>query len=163
MKDKILCVMAGYDSITDQQLSNIQNKLYEKGYVGNQTKSLPQHITLGVFPVDKEQELIDLVHNVARDTKPFKITLNHIGIFGGGEVLFLSPDVNYELLTLKEHFGESQGWTPHSTMLIDSVDKIAGAISIVLECFSPFRGQIQNIHLYEFWPTRHILTVSLAE
>jgi hypothetical protein len=46
MKDKFLCVMAGYDDNTENKLSDIQNKLYEKGFVGNHTKNLPQHITL---------------------------------------------------------------------------------------------------------------------
>ena len=56
MSDKALYIMAGYDDKTEKYLANIQNKLYENGYIGTHTKNLPQHITLGSFPTDKEEE-----------------------------------------------------------------------------------------------------------
>ncbi len=161
MKDKFLCVMAGYDDDTEKKLSEIQDKLLDNGFVGKQTKDLPQHITLGTFPADKEEELIHLLHQVAKESKQFEISFNHIGIFGGSEVLFIAPDSNYNLLKLKEYFGDSFDWTPHTTMLIDEAEIIYKAIPIVAESFQAFQGQVQNIHLYEFWPTRHILTLSL--
>lgn len=163
MKDKFLCVMAGYDDNTEKILSEIQNKLYEKGFIGNHTKDLPQHITLGTFPVMKESEVANLIRKVAKDTRQFKITFNHVGIFGGSEVLFVAPDTNYNLLRLKENFGESFDWTPHTTMLIDEAENIIRAIPIVTENFKSFQGQVQSIHLYEFWPTRHILTMSFEQ
>lgn len=163
MMDKFLCVMAGYDVNTEKKLSDIQNKLKEKGFVGNQTKDLPQHITLGTFPVNKEGEVIKLLNKVAKETRQFEITFNHIGIFGGSEVLFIAPDANYNLLKLKENFGESFDWTPHTTMLIDEAENIFRAIPIVAEYFKSFQGQVQAIHLYEFWPTRHILTISFEQ
>ncbi len=162
MEDKFLCVMAGYDDNTEKQLAEIQNKLYENGFSGNHTKDLPQHITLGTFPFDKEREIVELVKKVANETKQFEITFNHIGIFGGSEVLFIAPDANYSLIKLKEYFGESFGWTPHTTMLIDKVENIHKAIPIVTENFSSFQGKVQSIHLYEFWPTRHIITLPLV-
>jgi 2'-5' RNA ligase len=152
--------MAGYDDNTERQLSEIQNKLYEEGFCGNHTKDLPQHITLGTFSVDKERELVNLVKKVAKETRNFDITFSHIGIFGGSEVLFIAPDTNYSLLKLKENFGEIFEWTPHTTMLIDNVENIFSALPIVSGNFSSFRGQVQNIHLYEFWPTRHILSIT---
>ncbi|MBP1754692.1 MAG: 2-5 ligase, partial [Firmicutes bacterium] len=102
MKDKFLCVMAGYDDNTEKKLSDIQNKLYEKGFVGNHTKDLPQHITLGSFPVNKEEDIVNLLKKVAKETRQFEINFNHIGIFGGSQVLFIAPDTNYSLLKLKE-------------------------------------------------------------
>ena len=160
MENKFLCIMAGYDDNTERQLSEIQNKLYEKGFCGNHTKDLPQHITLGTFPVDKERELVNLLKKVAKETRRFDITFNHIGIFGGSQVLFIAPDTNYSLLKLKENFGESFDWTPHTTMLIDNVENIFSATKILTEKFSSFQGQVQNIHLYEFFPSRHILTLT---
>ncbi len=161
MMDKFLCVMAGYDINTEKRLSDIQNKLYEKGFVGNHTKDLPQHITLGTFPVDKEGEVFNLLNKVSKETRQFDITFNHIGIFGGSQVLFIAPDTNYSLLKLKENFGDSFNWTPHTTMLIDKTENVSRAMPIVVEYFEAFQGQVQTIHLYEFWPSRHILTVSL--
>jgi 2'-5' RNA ligase len=163
MKDKFLCVMAGYDDNTEKKLSDIQNNLYEKGFVGNHTKNLPQHITLGTFPVNKEEEVVNLLKKVAKETRQFEITFNHIGIFGGSEVLFIAPDTNYSLLKLKENFGESFDWTPHTTMLIDEAENIIRAIPIVAEYFKKFQGRVQTIHLYEFWPARHILTISFEQ
>ena len=77
--------------------------------------------------------------------------------------MFIAPDTNYNLLQLKENFGDSFDWTPHTTMLIDDIDHIMSAIPIVLKNFKSFQGQVQSIHLYEFWPTRHILSVNLAD
>jgi len=159
MKDKFLCVMAGYDDNTEKLLADIQNKLYENGFDGNHTKGLPQHITLGTFPVDKESDIVALVTKIANETRQFEITFNHIGIFGGSKVLFIAPDTNYSLLQLKENFGECFNWTPHTTMLIDDVENINRAMPIVAEYFRSFKGQVQTIHLYEFWPTRHIMTL----
>lgn len=161
MENKFLCVMAGYDDNTERKLSELQNKLYELGFSGRHTKELPQHITLGTFPDDQEEELIELVKKVSMETSKFDISFNHIGIFGGSEVLFIAPDTSESLLKLKGHFGESFGWTPHTTMLIDHKEEIFRALPMVADHFSSFQGQVQNIHLYEFWPTRHILTVDL--
>ena len=47
-------------------------------------------------------------------------------------------------------------------MLIDTPDMTLKAIPVVLSEFSSFRGRITTLYLYEFWPTRHILTVKLT-
>lgn len=161
MADKALYVLAGYDSETERDLSSLQNKLYEKGFSGQQTKNIPQHITLGSFPVEMEQALIARLQAVAQETTEFPVTFNHIGIFGGAKVLFIAPDCNRELLALKDNFGKEQGWTPHTTMLIDEPEVILQAAKIILEQFSSFAGNVTTLHLYEFWPTRHILSVEL--
>ncbi|WP_040949037.1 2'-5' RNA ligase family protein [Gorillibacterium massiliense] len=158
MDKKILCVLAGYDDNTEQHLAAMQNKLYEKGFVGTHTKDLPQHITLGTLSVEKETELINLVIRVSQEIKPIDITFNHIGIFNGSNVLFVAPDPNSNLFKLKESFGESYNWTPHTTMLIDKPENIYAALPALAGNFKSFQGSIQNIHLYEFWPSRHILS-----
>lgn len=163
MQDKALYILAGYDSDTEKALSALQNTLYEKGFSGQQTKNIPQHITLGSFPVEMEEELVARLKNTAAATKEFGVTFNHIGIFGGGKVLFVAPDTNKELLKLKEQFGKTEGWTPHTTMLIDDPKIIMQAAPVVLERFSSFAGKVTALHLYEFWPTRHILSVDLRK
>lgn len=156
MDKKFLCVMAGYDETTEKYLAGIQQKLYDKGYIGEHTKNLPQHITLGTFEVEKEEEIKELVCRVARSAKAFSITFNHVGIFGGARVLFVAPDPNRSLLELKQIFGDSHDWTPHTTMLIDQPEKIYEALPIVIEDFKSFEGKVTSLHLYEFWPTRFI-------
>lgn len=154
--EKFLCVMAGYDKNTETLLAKLQNNLYENGYIGEQTKNLPQHITLGTYEVSWEREIKELIKEVSNKTKPFSITFNHIGIFGGSEVLFIAPDPNRSLLDLKENFGESYNWTPHTTMLIDKSNIICKALPLIANEFHAFEGHIENIYLYEFWPTRYI-------
>lgn len=163
MADKALYILAGYDTETQAQLSTIQSQLYDQGFTGTHTKGIPQHITLGSYPVEKEKELIDTLYRLSRSSKSFEITFNHVGIFGGSRVLFIAPDASHELLSLKESFGSSHGWTPHTTMLIDEKKTIMKALPIVLDAFSSFNGKVTTLHLYEFWPTRHILTVQFAE
>jgi 2'-5' RNA ligase len=163
MNDKFLCVLAGYDSITAEIILNLQNDLYNSGYSGTQTKDIPHHITLGTFPIEKENELILLLNRIATEHRRFDISFNHIGIFGGAKVLFVAPDTNTELLNLKECFEENKNWTPHSTLLIDEPDKIVSALPIVMNRFKPMNGKIIELLLYEFWPTRHIATVSLQK
>ena len=163
MEDKALYILAGYDEKTETHLSGIQARLYARGFTGTHTKGIPQHITLGSYPVDREAHLIDLLHQLSKSTGSFEITFNHAGIFGGSRVLFIAPDVSHDLLSLKEHFGDSHGWTPHTTMLIDEPELILKALPVVMDAFSSFSGRVTSLHLYEFWPTRHILTVQLTQ
>lgn len=161
MEDKALYILAGYDDKTEEHLAGIQNKLYEQGFVGVHTKNLPQHITMGSFPVEKEEELKEQLKELSRNASPIDVTFNHVGIFQGGKVLFIAPDPSKEMLDLKENFGSSYDWTAHTTMLIDETDVLCKALPIVLDNFSSFAGKISYLHLYEFFPSRHILTVKL--
>ncbi len=161
MIKKYLCVMTGYDDTTEKYFKEIQGKLYDAGFSGTQTKDLPMHITLGVFSPDKENELIDKLTSVVNTTEAFDISFNHIGIFQGSRVLFIAPDTNKSLLDLKEAFGDSFGWTAHTTMLIDEPNNIYKAAPIVLDNFSSYIGKVTTLHLFEFFPKRRILTVHL--
>jgi len=161
MADKALYILAGYDDMTEEHLSSIQNRLYDEGFIGTHTKNIPQHITLGSFPTEKEQELICDLKRLSKTVAPFEITFNHVGIFGGARVLFIAPDSSEKLLCLKKHFGSAYNWTPHTTMLIDAPDTIYKALPVVMENFSAFSGKVTALHLYEFFPTRHILSVTL--
>lgn len=161
MSDKRLYILAGYDQQTEDRLQSIQNRLYETGFTGTQTKDIPLHITLGYYPSDKakESELEEFIQALAEKTEAFDITLNSVSIFEEGRVLFIAPDVNKKLIELKENFGDSYNWTAHTTMLIDEPCVILEALPTVLNEFSPLHGKITALHLYEFFPTRHIKTV----
>lgn len=166
MAEKALYILAGYDAESDKRLSELQNKLYEQGFSGEHTKDIPQHITLGSYPNEKEGALIEQMRKIAESGKLVEVALNHVGVFPGAKVLFVAPDINRELLELKESFGESSDvfdWTPHTTMLIDEPETIYKALPSVMESFVPFKGKIAVLHLYEFFPTRHILSVKIGE
>ena len=147
MENKFLCLMAGYDDNTENHLAGVQKKLYAVGLTGQHTKNIPQHITLQTYPTEQETEVVRMLQN--------------IGIFTGGKVLFIAPDKDTDLIALKERFGPSFDWTPHTTMLIDEPENIQKAVPLVMKEFSSFNGKVTSLHLYEFWPTRHILTVHL--
>ena len=161
MSEKTLYVLAGFDPAAELHLTEIQSKLYEQGFTGTHTKNIPQHFTLASFPTDQETELISLLRKVSAETAPFEITFNHIGIFEGERVLFLSPAFSTRLLNLKNQFGDDPNWTPHATMLIDTPQQISKAVPILMDRFASFTGTITTLHLYEFFPTRHILSVHL--
>ena len=161
MENKSLYVLAGYDGITDSILANLQQQLFARGFLGSQTPDIPSHITLGSFDTSREAELIGKVQAVAKDTGPIKITFSHVGIFGGAKVLFVAPDTNHRLLTMKEEFGDSDQWAPHTTMLIDEPEVIFRAMPVLLEHFKAFSGCIEYLYLYEFWPARLILREKL--
>ena len=163
MADKALYILAGYDGETEKYLSGIQNELYAQGFAGTHTKGIPQHITMGSFPTKREAELIALLKRLSKEETAFEVTFNHVGIFGGGKVLFIAPDTSAQMLALKERFGGSDNWTPHTTMLIDQPEVIYRALPVVMNSFKAFRGRITALHLYEFFPTRHILSVDLDD
>ena len=162
MQDKFLCVLAGYDDETECRLSSFQNSLYDAGFTGTQTKDIPMHITVGRFPVEEEESAASLVRRAAAVTQPFEVSLSHVGMFAGSQVLFVAPDGKRELLELREHFGASHGWVPHTTMLIDRPEEVYRALPVLMGAFVPSCGTVTCLHLYEFFPSRHILTVPLG-
>jgi|GEM_PF-578211 Sortase and related acyltransferases len=161
--NKMLYILAGYDDASEEILAGFQNLLYEKGFVGTHTKNIPMHITLGSFPTDREEMLKELLRRLSSEVDSFEVTFNHLGIFNGARVLFAGPDINDDLLILKEKCSDSFHWTPHTTLLIDEPDEIFRATPYVLHEFKPFVGKINSLHLYEFFPTRHIMSVNLRD
>lgn len=164
MKDKFLCVMAQYDEETEQKLKKIQKILLDNGFKGKQTPNLPNHITLGTFEISEEEILKEKIKRVSNNFQSFDIKLNNIGLFGL-DVLFIAPLVSYELLSLQQYFSSKYAddldWTAHTTMLIESSDVIQRALPLLAENFKGFRGRIESISLYEFWPTRFIIEEKL--
>lgn len=162
MAEKSLYVLLGFERETEMCLWRMQEELYAAGFSGRQTKGLHPHVTLGEFPLDEETNRTEQLKQVARQFSSFQLTFNHVGIFDGGEVLFIAPDVSAELLAIKERFGSSFNWTPHVTMLIDAPSVISCAVPHLTKQFQAFAGWVNRISLYEFQPSRHILTLGLG-
>ena len=166
MAEKKLYVLAGYDNRTECVLAGMQNKLYELGFCGIQTKNIPMHFTLGSYDMDQEEELKERLVKTAETHDAFSVSFNHIGLFRfpQNDVLFIAPEVSREMLCLKDSFMDSKdrfNWSPHTTLLIDEAEMIQKAIPVVMDGFAPVEGKVKVLHLYEFWPTRHILSVQL--
>ena len=164
MKDKFLCIMAQFDKETELRLKEIQKVLLDNGFVGKQTPNIPNHIALGSFDVSQEMMIKERMKMVSEHFQSFDIKLNNIGLFGL-DVLFIAPSVNHELLNLQKYFNndyaDGLGWTAHTTMLIDDHEIIQKALPYLAENFKSFKGRIESISLYEFWPTRFILEEKL--
>ena len=166
MDNKALYVLVGYDDETEKTLSGLQNMLYDLGFEGSQTKNIPMHFTLGSYDTEREEELKVRLQKAANDHKAFKVSFTQIDLFQNpaNDVLFITPEDNKEMLSLKEDFSDKKDrypWAAHTTMLIDKPEIIRDAKEIVSNEFKPFSGRVEKLYLYEFWPTRHIMTVQL--
>ncbi|MBO6299492.1 MAG: GNAT family N-acetyltransferase [Lachnospiraceae bacterium] len=167
MADKLLYVLAGYDDDTEERLSGMQNKLYELGFFGVQTKNIPMHFTLGSFETEREEEMKERLIRLSKSVREFAVDLSKIGLFQNPSepVLFVKLEESREILELREHFKDNVDvfpWAAHTTLLIDKPEVIREAQKHVMEEFCPFSGKVTTLHLYEFFPARHILSVRLT-
>lgn len=159
-ENKQLFIMAGFDPETERRLKRWET-LLEGGCPGQQTKDVPHHITLGMYPPELEEQVKALVEQAARETASFTVSFQHLGLFSGGRVLFVAPSVNRPLLNLKERFGSDIAWTAHATLLIDEPERVLSAVGPAIGMFEPFEGRVERIFLHEFFPNRYILDLPL--
>ena len=152
--DKFLCVLGIYDEDTQRVLNEYQQAVLREGFTGRQTMGIPFHVTLGTFPMDRQAELGEKLRRLSME--PIQAYFNHMGLFEGQQVLFLAPDVNRELLALKEAFNDEKGWTAHTTILIDEREKTLRGLEILGERFRRFSGRIERVALYAFFPAEKL-------
>ncbi|MBO4630297.1 MAG: 2'-5' RNA ligase family protein [Lentisphaeria bacterium] len=165
MAEQFLTLMADFDDDSQEIMSAWYNTLNYAGFIGSQTPNLPFHISMATFPLEKDQEAVELTNRVAGEFSPISVHISHIGIFAPGKVLFGAPERNAELDLLhnacETNPTQQRPWTPHITLLIDEPSKICEALPVVLKSFNPFVGRIIRLHLCAFWPTREILSIEL--
>lgn len=160
-----LYVLAQFDDETQTILSGYDRILRRHGFTGTQTKNIPYHFTLGSQAAGRETDLLREIDTICAETKAIDIRLDHIGLFGLN-VLFIEPNMNFELQRLQQRFFADCGngyhlWTPHATILIDESETIQEALPILAENFKPLHAKIQSIGLYTFSPTRLIKACGL--
>lgn len=165
MADKELYLLAQFDEVTEKKLEGYYEVLQEHGFVGKQTKNIPYHFTLGSYYTDYEEQLIHKMDEVCSNTYCIDFSLDHIGLFGL-KVLFVEPNMNFELLNLQKSFFNNCGngyhpWSAHATILMDEPEVILRALPIVVDNFKAFKAQIKSVGLYEFFPTRFIKECNL--
>ena len=158
MQEKKLYLLANFDNETQCVLAGYYNVLCQHGFVGNQTKDIPYHFTLGSRTVACESQTLNDLERICAKTPPIEINLGYVGLFGLN-VLFIGPNMNIGLLQLQQSFFPDCGsglhyWAAHATILIDRPETILQALPILAENFKPFRACIESISLYEFFPTR---------
>ena len=146
-------------------MSGWYSKIKEVGFTGTQTPRLPYHISLATFPLEKEQEAVELMQKVAAEFAPVSVHISHVGMFAGGKVLFGAPELSSELALLHKACAketiQQYPWTPHVTLLIDEPETVYAAIPVLMKSFYPFVGKITRLHLCAFWPKREIAAVEL--
>jgi len=166
MAEKFLTLMADFDNDTQQRMSGWYNALKEAGFTGTQTPGLPFHISMAMFPLDKEMEAIELMRKAAAGFSWLPVHISHIGMFAGGKVLFGAPEMNAKLISLHDacemDTNQKNPWTPHVTVLIDEPETVYAALSVFVKSFYPFVGKITRLHLCAFWPKREIATAELT-
>ena len=160
MQNKALYILAQFDEETQNILTDYYNILCQNGFIGNQTKDIPYHFTLGSCDVGCEEQLIDMLDEVCSNTNYIDISLSYIGLFGQN-VLFIAPSMNFELLNLQQSFFTDGScgchkWVAHATLLLDEPETILKAIPIITDKFKPFKARIESVGLYEFFPARFI-------
>ena len=162
-----MCLIATFDEETSKRMKEIEHIINEAGIIGEQTLDIPHHITLAYFDISREEEIKQLLHDVCTKTKSFDLDFSHIGLFGL-RVMFLAPDVNKQLFELHQVFdrdciNNSEGWTPHATILIDEAENIQKALSLVAQDFQQLHAKVESVQLYEFFPTRFIAECDLQD
>lgn len=166
MAEKFIVLMADWDDKTQKVLSGWYEELRKQGFVGNQTPNLPYHISLVTFPLEKENEAVELIKKVAVKTAPASVHLSHIGLFAGGKILFGAPERNVQLDKLHDACDigivQEYPWTPHTTILIDEPEVVHSALPTLIKTFHPLVGTISRLHLCAFWPTREIAAFDLT-
>lgn len=152
-----LGLIAELDERAEAEFQRLDDALQAQGLTGRQTRNVPYHITLGLYPEAMEDKLIELVDQNCGKLRSFPVTFQHIGLFGL-DVLFLGPDPSHELLDLHKQFElvPDDCWSPHSTLYIDDRDKVLQAIPIIAERFSRIEATVERVGLYRF-PPSHLL------
>ena len=166
MAESFLTLMADYCEEDQQRISVWYDTLQTAGFTGTQTPGLNHHISLATFPLEQEAEAIALTKRIAAEYSCVNADIRHVGVFPGGKVLFAAPDMSPELVAIQQACsnGPVNGypWTPHTTMLIDTPERIGEALPVLMAAFTPIRAKITHLHLCAFWPTREILTIKLT-
>lgn len=156
MNDReFLTVMAVFDCETQSMLGKIQNYLIENVSNGTQTMGIPFHLTLGSYPVNNLDEVIEKIESVAQTTESFDIKFVGYGKFGN-KVFFLEPEISQELLELRKYFecdyANGFDWVPHATLFCGEDDEIIKAEQIATKLDFPLSAKIVGIELGKFFP-----------
>ena len=161
MEEKRTYLIARLDEASNRALSSIYDLLRAEGLQGTQVADFPYHITLGSFETAFEPSVIASTERVCRERAPFRVHINHIGLFGEN-VLFLAPAASTGLLSLHEALLRRQpavdihDWVPHVTLLMDDPENIRKALPIVMRAFSPMLSTLSGVGVYEYAPPRFI-------
>lgn len=167
MAESFLTLMAEYCDADQEKIAVWYDAVQNAGFEGTQTKGLKHHISLCTFPLEMEEEAIEITKSVAAQFQKIQVDIRHVGVMPGGKVLFAAPDMCDALTNLQQASDQGKHigfpFLPHTTMLIDDADAIGKALPVLMQHFTPISATIDRLHLCAFWPTRHIIEVKLND
>ena len=156
-KDKFLTVYAVLDDESQKALTELQNQILKNFPNGTQTMGIPFHISLGSFPIDMEEELIERMKKLQNQMKPSSIELVGMDHFNY-QVIFIKPKLTEELKTLhlafQGNYSDGFSWVPHITLYCGKEEE--GKEIINQFSVSKRTAKIIGIEMGEFFPTRII-------
>ena len=163
---KFLTVMAVFDDETQKLLAIMQATLIERVGEGTQTMGIPFHLTLGSYPTDAVDEVVEKIKRVAADSHSFDVQLVAYKTFSD-RVLFLEPTVPEELLELRKSFecdyANGFEWVPHATVFCGNEDEVRRGKALLPEIREPICSKIVGIELGEFFPARKIIRINFEK
>ncbi|MBQ1769946.1 MAG: 2'-5' RNA ligase family protein [Turicibacter sp.] len=168
MEEKYYYLMALFDEKTNNYFHLL------KSYIdlpANPSSIFLPHLTLGAYMKVDEDELCHWIEGQCKKLHQVVLNFNHLGLFAL-KVLFIAPQPSTELVQMHQliherydnDYGEigynytiqSNNWVPHVTLLMDDKEKILNALPILNEKFTPFKGNIVSLALYEYHTLREI-------
>ena len=163
---RFLTVMAVFDKQTQDILGEIQSFFIQNISSGSQTMGIPFHLTLGSYPTDELDNVIEKIKTVAEKAKPFDIKLMSYGHFGD-KVLFLEPEITDELKDLRKCFecdyANGFEWVPHATLFCGDGDEVARAMASAPKIDFPIFAEIVGIELGEFFPAEKKFNIDFKQ
>ena len=160
-QEKFLTIYAVLDKETQGILTNLQNQIIKDFPSGKQTMGIPFHISLGSFPVECEQELIERMKE-AVNIESFSIEVDGISSFNQ-QVIFAKPVINEKLVELHNMFNGNYSdgfpWVPHITLYMGTEEEGRKILSTLTKL--TLTTKIVGLELGEFFPTRIIFNTKL--
>lgn len=154
-------VFAFRDTLYRQGITRIQGLLNDK-----------PHISLGVFPKNASEKLIDLTGEFSKSVKSFQFELSALGIFPTPEnVFFLIPVPSRTMLSIHGRFHrlvKKEGlpvseyylpgkWVPHCTLEFNLPEEdLCRALLLSKAQFKPITGTIIQIGVVAFRPIEYL-------
>ena len=154
--------MAVFDDKTQKALAKMQAEVIENVSEGTQTMGIPFHLTLGSYPTDSVDAVVEKIKSVSVVSKSFDVQLFAYKTFSD-RVLFLEPTVPEELISLRKSFESDYAngfeWVPHATLFCGNEDEVRRARALLPELCEPISAKIVGIELGEFFPARKIIRI----
>ena len=165
--DKKLYILAELDNDTQNVIKKYEKIIFDNGFVGNQTKDIPYHITMGEYPMECENDLKNLLDKIYLEYNEFNISYSGFGLFKLN-VLYLNPCMNIKLIELYNFINKANSYkdndlSAHTTIYIDEPENVIRILPKIVENSEKINGKIKYISLYEFFPKRLIKRIELKE